>query len=190
MFALPEYEHAAQWRGRVAIELLLPVVEPALRDFPVYETETVPTARVSLDDGQVIEVPPEALTQSIPLDVGAGIAGDLGALTTSLARASRELATVRVRFMKESLDRVTQATGQVVRGSGEMTWDSVMDVFEQADLRFDAAGEPVITIWPPQRRRAFDALPARTADQQSRWQALMTTKKEEADARRRDRRLR
>jgi hypothetical protein len=71
-----------------------------------------------------------------------------------------------------------------------MTWDTIMTAVENLPIAFDHGGEPTFGLWPPQAQAQYDALPARNADQERRWRRLLHTKREEAHARERHRRLR
>lgn len=192
-FALYEYDHQATLRFRVAVEALLPVVQPALRAFRVIEVETVPTAHVLMDEERSIEFAPSHLEQTITFDarcIQRAVSGDLAAVHEALLAEVRCLGSARVAHMKRTLDRLTEATGEVVRVDREMTWDTIMTVVENLPIAFDDGGEPTFELWPPQAQARYEALPPRDADQERRWQQLLHNKREEARARERHRRLR
>lgn len=189
-FLLDEYELAAATRFRRAMEELLPVREPALQAFPVLEAEAVPTARISVDADTTIEIEPIRREQSIRFEVDLVVRGDLSAVRAVLTAAARDLASARLAFMRQNLDRVTDATGQVRRVRRDMNWDDLMDMIAEMEIGFDARGEPAFLLWPPAAQAKYEDLPPRSDEQEQRWQELMRTKREEADARTGDRRLR
>jgi hypothetical protein len=175
------------------MEALLPVVEPALRAFRVIEVEAVPTAHVPIDEERSIELAPSHLVQTITFDarcINRMVSGDFAAVHEALLAEVRWLASARVLHMKRALDTLTEATGQVVRVSREMTWDTVMSAVLSLPIGFDDVGRPTFELWPPQAQARYEALPARDDDQERRWQHLMHDKREEARARERYRRLR
>ena len=192
-FALYDYSDAVESRCRVAIEALLPVVEPALRAFRVTEVEAVPAAHVPVDGDRSIELAPTHLDRTVTFDadcIRRAVEGDLSAVHAALLAEVRWLASARVAHMKRALNTLTEATGQVVRVGREMTWESIMTAVESMPIGFDDGGSPTFELWPPQAQMRYESLPARDADQERRWQQLMHDKQEEARARQRDRRLR
>jgi hypothetical protein len=69
-----------------------------------------------------------------------------------------------------------------------LTWDLIIDFWEQEDWRPDASGTveaPAVVMHPD----AMDSLGDLTARQRERYEALRVRKQAESDARRRDRRI-
>lgn len=190
VFALPEYERQAALAFREALEALVLAFAPALRAFEVREAETVPTSRVRTPSGGAIEFAPVRNTQTISFEPGAVIDGDLAAVHDAASKTAIRMAEVRLAFMREYLEALTEGMGQVVRVDREMSWEGVMRVIEAAPIGFDDAGAPTFAIWPPAAQTRYDNLGARTPEQEARWQELMSVKREEHRARQRDRRLR
>lgn len=188
-FELNEYDRAAMVRWRAALEALLPVLQPDLLIFEVREVATVPVSSVDVGADAPVEIAPVHLEQTVSFDPGRIAAGDLMAVLEPLVVAASTVARERVRFMKTSLDALTDATGQVVRASGGMSWETVMRMIEGSDVAFGEDGEPTFVIWPLAARRRYEALLPRTPAEERRWQELMTSKREETDARQRHRRL-
>lgn len=189
LFALREYDLAAQIAFRAAMEDLLPIIAPALKAFPVVEVEAIPTAQVPIEPEAPLSIEPEHRATSIRFDPERAVAGHLDAVLEPLLKAAEELARARLEFMRQTLETVTDATGQVSRATG-LTWDSVMDAAESMPLKFDEEGEPTFVLWPPSAQQRYEALPPRGAAQEERWLELMDRKRKEARARERDRRLR
>lgn len=189
LFGLTEYNLAATDAFQGGIELQAPIVEPALRAFPVRGTEAVPTARVPIDAQSAVDLPPTSFEQAIRFDARRVAHGDLGAVKDVLIGAAHELAAARLAYMRRILDVVTEATGQVARVGRRLTWEAVMSALEPMEIGFDEKGDPTFRLWPPAAQAAFDRLPARTDEQERKWQSLMKRKKEAADARSRDRLL-
>lgn len=189
LFALREYDLAAQVAFRAAMEDLLPIIAPALKAFRVVEMEAVPTAQVPIDAQAPLAIEPEHRETSIRFNPERVVAGQLDAVFEPLLEAAEELARARLEYMRRTLETLTDATGQVTKGA-EITWHSVMDVVESMPLKFDEAGEPTFTFWPPSAQQRYEALLPRDAAEEKRWRELMDRKREEARARERDRRLR
>lgn len=190
LFARNEYNRAAGVRFRVAMEALLPIVQPALKMFEVREVEAVPTGRVTIDEERSVEFVPVHAEQTIRFDPRRVVAGDLAAVREALIAAATTSANARVAVMRANLDAMTEATGQVVRVSREMNWDDLMVVIADMPIAFDERGEPTFVLWPPRAQAEYEALGPRNSDQEQRWQVLLREKREEARARERDRRLR
>lgn len=189
LFKLDEYDRAAQHRFRAAMNTLTVVIEPALAAFQLREVEAVPTGYVSIDAERTVVLEPAHLPQTIRFDPARLIAGELTGVHEPLIAAATDLAKARLGYMHDKLGELTDATGQVIRASGPIGWDDVMSAVAGLEIKFDANGEPTFVIWPPRVREEYEALPSRTAAQEQRWQQLMARKREEANARKRDRRL-
>lgn len=190
LFSLGEYNRAAMLRFHVAMEEQVLFTEPSLRAFRVMEVEALSTAQVPIDGGRTVELAPGHLQRTIRFDPERIVAGEMAAVHETLLAEARQLASARLAYMKRSLDTVTQATGQVARVGRAMTWEDVMAAIEKLEIKFDAHGQPSFKFWPPTANEAYEALPPRNQHQEQRWQQLMTTKREEANARKRHRRLR
>jgi len=164
-FALYDYNDAVESRCRVAIEALLPVVEPALRAFRVTEVEAVPTAHVPVDGDRSIELAPTHLDRTITFNVGCirrGVDGDLSAVHAALLAEVRWLASARVAHMKRALDTITDATaGQVARVGREMTWESIMTAVETMPIGSTMTVDRRSSSGP--RKRNCDTSPCRRA---------------------------
>ena len=190
LFGLTQYDRVALGRFRAAQERLMLELEPSLRIFRVEEREAIATSQVPVGKQDPVVIEPVRTQRVIRFDPRRVVAGDIAAVLETLKTEARWLADRRIAFMREQLDRVTDATGQTVRASGPMGWDQIMDAVEQAPIGFDDEGRPAFRLWPDEAHEAYERLHPRTPQQERRWEELMERKREEASARERDRRLR
>jgi hypothetical protein len=118
--------------------------------------------------------------------------GDLGAWAAMIheaAMASREsMATQFFAAVDESCRRV----GNVVDARGRpFGWDILDEMLDVVDLDFDEEGEPKLQtfVGNPSLVERIARLPPRTAEEESRYRAILLKKKAAFDARRRVRKL-
>jgi hypothetical protein len=113
LFALREYDVAAQVAFRAAMEDLLPIIAPALKAFRVIEVEAVPTANVPIDAQAPLAIEPEHRESNIRFDPERVVAGRLDAVFEPLLEAAEEMARARLEYMHRTLEALTDSTGQV-----------------------------------------------------------------------------
>jgi len=125
------------------------------------------------------------------LNVHAVRDGDLGDFLLQVGNASEELGKALVGGMVETLDKVTDATGNVVKGHGEINFDVIYEGLEKIEWSLNDDGELVkpTLVMHPDMAKKLGELPELTDEQKAKLDALEARKLEEARARRRTRRI-
>ncbi|MGH2844559.1 MAG: hypothetical protein ACRDL0_00785 [Thermoleophilaceae bacterium] len=189
LFRLPDYDLAARRVAYGLIEVRLVAHAPDLAAFPTMPVPQIRPERVGYQPGSHITVEPVQHHGAGRFDIRAVVAGDFTQLGEELDTAARSRARALLAFATSTLNDVTDATGNVVHGTGEPSWEALMTMIEKAPIGFDADGRPTFAIWPARAAERFASLPPKTPEQQERGDALMALKRREFDARQRDRRL-
>lgn len=188
LFRLPEYDLAAKTVAYTAIDELTVTHAPSLRLFPRRPVPHVAVARINVGQGPVLRLPPTSHSDGGRFDIRAVVAGRFDDLAATLDQAAQRLAKARVQYMQRSLDQLTDATGNVVRG--EPSWETLTAMLENAPVGFDDDGNPTFQIIAgPAAAAKFEDLPEPTAEQRAAWDVLMERKRNEFRARERRRRL-
>lgn len=187
LFRLPDYDLAACRVAYGLIEARSVAHAPDLAAFPTMPVAQVRPERVAYEPGAHITVEPVQHHGEGRFDIRAVVAGDFTQLGQELDAAARSRAQAMLAFVTSTLDDVTDATGNVVHGTGEPSWEALMTMIEKARIGFDPDGQPTFAIWPARAAERFASLPPKTPEQQQRWDALMARKRREFDARQRNR---
>jgi hypothetical protein len=191
IFRLMEYAVAERVFIGGTLDALARAKDPLLARIKVERTTKVPRTQITTDSGEVIEQEPvqirTKLTQA-PQDI---IDGKLDDLLVSLDQAAEEYSEQFGRYFYEQLSRVTEATGNVVDASGRPFFDSLYEMYDKIDLQFDEGGRIAqeLHLNPADAEKWQKGLDEMTPDQQAKLAALVERKRQEFNARRRDRRL-
>jgi hypothetical protein len=138
-----------------------------------------------------VDLEPKEVGFTFRMDVNAVREGDLSNFLLQIGSAAEELAKAMVGGMVQTLDKVTEATGNVVKGSGEIDFDAIYAALEGLEWSIDDAGElvkPTMVMHPETAKKVMQ-LPELTEEQKEKLAALEARKREEARARRRTRRI-
>lgn len=191
IFKLIEYAVAERrFIGRT-LDALARARDPLLARVQVERTSRMPRTQITTDSGEVIEQEPveirTKLTQS-PEDI---IDGKLEALLVSLDQAAEEYSEQFGRHFYGQLSRITEATGNVVDAAGRPFFDSLYEMYEKIDLQFDEEGRIAqeLHLNPADVEKWQKGWAEMTPEQHTKLAALVERKRQEFNARRRDRRL-
>ena len=182
-FATTEYDWAAARLLRDYIEARTTDFAPSLALFPRVESETPRTSRVRRQDDQQATIAPIRLRTFVRSDVAGAIAGNADRLRDALDDTARERAPKLVEFWQKNVDQAPGAGG-IHKGASTLSWDSVMDMMENAAIGFDSDDNPTMRI--VSRPSAPELGPSRP-EQQVRMARLLERKRQEFHARRRRR---
>jgi hypothetical protein len=191
IFRLIEYAVAERRFIGDTLEALARAQDPLLARIQVERTSRVPQTQITTDSGEVVEQQPveirTKLTQS-PQDM---IDGKLDNLLSSLDEAAKEYSDQFGKHFYEELSRVTEATGNVVDARGRPFFDSLYEMYEKVDLHFDDEGRIVqeLHLNPANVEKWQKGWAEMTPEQHEKLAALVERKRQEFDARRRNRRL-
>ncbi len=178
LFRLDEYNDAARLAIYEWIESRTVTHAPSLKQFPRVTVEQVRTTRFTTAEGEVKRTPPRSRHDEGKMDIREVVAGRFEQLRETFDAAAIERAKVMVAFWQEQVDR-GMGQGSISKGKGPPSWDAVMDALEDLEFGFDEEGNPRFkTVAGPAAADPLKALPARTPEQERRWDELMSRKKE------------
>lgn len=189
LFRLDEYNGPArvaiyEWIDRRMLEHA-----PSLRQFPRATVEHVRTTRFTTAEGEVRRIPPRSRHDEGKMNIREVVAGRFEQLRETFDTAAIERAKAMVAYWQEQVDRGL-ALGSISKAAGPPSWDAMMDALENLDFGFDEHGNPRFkAVAGTAAADLLDSLPAPTAEQTHRWDALMARKKEAWLARQRHRRM-
>jgi hypothetical protein len=188
LFDLPEYDRAAHQFIFAAITELARARSPILSMVRRETVEGGLGSRVTTDEGVMLELEAHevVLEQGYALDEV--IRGDFGGVLASLDEAADQEARSLVGALFENMRRITEATGMVVESKGGPTPEAILEMIDKMELSFDDAGEPkmpTLVAHPD----AVAKLPPWLPEHSERLAEILQRKREERDARRRDRKL-
>jgi hypothetical protein len=191
IFRLIEYARAEQALIGTTIEALAIAGDPVLSQVGVERSSRMPNTQITTESGEVVEQQPvqirTKLTQA-PQDI---IDGKLEDLFVSLDQAAEEWAGQLSKHFYSSISRIAEATGNVVDAKGRPFFDSVYEAFEKLEVHFDDEGhiQQSLILNPADVETWKKGLEEMTPEQRDKFDALIERKRQEFDARRRDRRL-
>jgi hypothetical protein len=187
-FELPEYERAfAEFIFEVAHALAM-AKSPLLRQIPVWSAPGAASSVVDARDFEQLDLPAQPVGFGVTIDLRAVRDGDFEPLIVSLSEGSDELASDLMKLFFGTMDRVTEATGNVVKGSGEITFESMYEALDRMEWTLtedDELSLPTLVMHPD----AIEKLPVLTPEQDQALEELKRRKLEELLARQRRRRL-
>jgi hypothetical protein len=151
----------------------------------------VQTTQITSDSGNVVEQQPVEIRTKVtqtPQDI---IDGQLDNLLASLHQAAEGYAEQFGKQFYEYMSRITEATGNVVDAKDRPFFDSVYEMFEKVDLEFDAEGRirQELHLNPADAEKWARGWEEMSPEQHAELDALIERKRQEFNARRRDRRL-
>lgn len=187
-FELPEYDSAfAEFIFEVAHALVM-ASSPLLRQIPRLSAPGTASSVVDARDFQQLDLPAQSVGFGVTTDLRAVRDGDFEPLVVSLSKGSDELARDLMTMLIGTVDLVTEATGNVVKSSGEITFEAfyqALDGMEWTLTEDDELSLPTLVMHPDTVKK----LPALTPEQDEALEELKRRKLEELLARRRRRRL-
>lgn len=187
-FELPEYDRAfAEFVFEVAHALVL-AKSRLLRQIPSMSAPGSASSVVDARDFEQLDLPAQPVGFGVLIDLRAVRDGNFEPLIVSLNEGSDELAHNIMSLLVGTMDRVTEATGNVVRTSGEITFESIYQALDRMEWTLtddDELSLPTIAMHPDTVKK----LPVLTPEQERALEELKDRKLEELLARRRRRRL-
>lgn len=188
LFELPEYDRAAHEFIFGAITELARARSPVLSMIRRETVEGGFGSRVTTDEGVRLELEPHEVVLEQGYKLDEVIHGDFGGVLTSFDQAADQEARSLVGALFENMRRVTEATGMVVESKGGPTPETILEVIDKMELSFDDTGEPQMPTLVA-HPNAVAKLPPWLPEHSERLAEILQRKREERDARRRDRKL-
>jgi hypothetical protein len=187
-FELPEYDRAfAEFVFEVAHALVM-ANSPLLRQIPRESVPGTASSVVDARDFEQLDLPAQSVGFGVTVDLHAVRDGDFEPLIVSLNEGSDELARDMMKLLFGTMERVTEATGNVVKGSGEITFETIYEALDRMEWSLtenDELSLPTLVMHPDTVKQ----LPQLTPAQEQALEELKRRKLEELLARRRRRRL-
>lgn len=187
-FDLPEYDRAFAVFLHDLVDGLARARDPVLAMIGVETTTSSVASRIRHRDGIDVDLPEELVGFSLAVPRDAVLKGDLGQFAAEVDNASEELSKRLATMMFSTLDKVTEATGNVVDAGGKLTFDTFYEMLDTLEWDLTDEGElavPSLVLHPDTVKH----LPSETPETRERIEQLKQRKYEEALARRGSRRL-
>lgn len=155
---------------------------------PMESSSSTASSVVSGPDGTELDLPSRRVGYSMTADFEAIRIGDLEALAVEIDAAAEELGKEMVKLFIDSMDKVTEFTGNVIDVGGPLTFDHFYAMMDQIEWSLDDDDElvrPSLIAHPDTAKN----LPNPTESQAAALRDLENRKRQELLARRRRRRL-
>lgn len=187
-FRAPEYEQAFRMFFGEAIHEVARVMDPLLAEIPFEQTPGAIGSVIQDQHGEDVELVSPPISTEFEMSLNSVIEGDLEAVLLMIDSLAAKLSRGLAETMFASLNTVTEATGNVVDGSGKPTFDAMIDALETIEMTLDENDElslPTMVVNP----KTLEEMPEPTPEQIARLEKLKKDRLEELLARRRSRRL-
>jgi hypothetical protein len=191
-FALYEYDAAFSRFFGQTMRVLAQAHSPLLAEMTFVEMAGALGSRVRDRQGLDLEIAPGRTSTEITSDFKAVREGDYEHLHEAMYESADAMAEQLVGYFVESMDKVTEGTGNGVDAGGrQFGFELLYESLAKLDFSLDDNDElvmPTLVMNPADAEKLRD-LPELTHEQQQMLAALKDRKREEALARRRRRRL-
>jgi hypothetical protein len=191
-FALYEHDAAFSRFFGETVRTLACARSPILSKIQFVEVPGTVGSRLRDRQGMDVVLEPGETTTEVTADLDAVRDGDYEKLHTELDQAADSMAEQLVGFFVQSMNKVTEGTGNVVDAGGKpLSFNVIYEMLEKVEFSVDESDElvmPSLLMHPDQYEKVKD-LPPPTPEQQRMLDELKERKREEALARRRRRRL-
>jgi hypothetical protein len=190
LFALYEYAIAETRFIGGAVDALARTRDGLYGQIQREPVSRVQTTQITTDEGVVVEQPSVPVKYHITIHPEDLISGRLDRFIASLDEAADEMLGTLMPQFYEFLSKISEATGNVVDASDRPFFDVLYEAIEKVEMEFDEDGNHNhVLVLHPDQWAALQAKGPLTPEQQQKLDDLFTRKREEADARRRHRRL-
>lgn len=191
LFALWEYAVAEARFIGAAVDALARTRDGFYGQIEREPVSRVQTTQITTDEGLVVEQPTVAVRYHITVHPDDLISGRIDRFVASLDEAADEMLDGVMPQFYEYLSKITEATGNVVDGKDRPFFDTFYEMIEKVEMVFDEQGNHnhVLVVHPDTWRVMQEKAQEFTPEQQQKLDDLFKRKREEADARRRHRRI-
>jgi len=188
LFTLYEYATAEARFIGAAVDALARTRDGLYGHIQREPVSRVQTSQITTDTGVVVEQPAVGVRYHITITPEDVISGSLDSFLVSLDKAADEWLDGVMPTFYEYLTRISEATGNVVDAKDRPFFDAFYEAIETVEMDFDEDGNHshVLVLHPDQLQALEENL---TPEQQQKLDDLFKRKREEADARRRHRRI-
>jgi hypothetical protein len=191
LFGLREYDEAFRDVFSRVIRLRGEEAYPLLKEIPTEPRPAIHTSQVTLPSGEALTNEPFEMKVAFRFNLSDMVSGHIDAFTASAEASGREYGEQTMRQLLKYSGTISEAMGNAVAGKGRrLGWPVILEVLEGVEIDFDDNGEPELPKMISDRdiSRVVPYPPLTDADRPA-YEALMTRKRKEYDARRRRRTL-
>lgn len=190
-FALPEYDRAFTRFVSNTVRELAVARSPVLSQMQFTTMPSTVGSRVRDLEGLDVELEPEKVGFDMVMSVEAVRSGDYSEFHVDIDRAADMLAKDLMRVWVGTMNRITEATGNVVDAGGKLTFDVLYEMLDQVEYSVDENDQLIMPslVMHPETAKRLEALGPLTPEQEQKLAELRERKRGEALARRRRRRL-
>lgn len=191
LIALWEYATAEALFIGAAVDALARTREGFYGQIEREPVSRVQTTQITTDEGVTVEQSAVEVRYHVTIHPDDLISGRLDRFVASLDEAAEEMLGGVMPQFYEYLSKVTEATGNVVDAADRPFFDAFYEMIEKVEMDFDAQGNHshVLIVHPDTWRVMQEKAQDFTPEQQQKLDDLFRRKREEADARRRHRRI-
>ncbi|MEJ7656272.1 MAG: hypothetical protein WKF33_04500 [Thermoleophilaceae bacterium] len=191
-FALYEYDAAYRLFFGETVRTIAQARSPLLAQMQFIEISGTVGSRVRTREGMDVSLESGEISTEVSNDLTAIRAGDYEQLYVELDQAADAMAEELVGHFVQTMDKVTEGTGNVVDAGGQkLSFDLIYEALDRIELSVDEDGQlvmPSFLMHPDQAEKLRELEPL-TPEQEAKLADLKERKREEALARRRRRRL-
>lgn len=190
-FALPEYDRAFARFVSETVHELARARDPVLSQMRFATVPTTVGSRVRDRQGMDVDLEPAKVGFEMSTSVSAVRAADYDEFYVEVDQAAEMLAHDLMKLWVGTMDKVTEATGNIVDAGGKLTFEVVYEALDKIEYSLDENDDlimPSLVMHPDTAKRAGELGPP-TPEQHAMLAELRERKRGEALARRRRRRL-
>ena len=174
LFALPEYDRAFAAFVHESVRELARARDPLLAQMKFAPTSGPLGSSIRDREGEEVEIPPGEVSYEIGASWAAIAAGDFDALYIALDEAAESLAKSLVGLWVGTMERITDATGNVVDAGGQFTFEVLYEALEGLEYTLDENDELVMPtlVMHPDDAKQLQELGPPTDEQNQKLAAL------------------
>lgn len=191
LFHLTEYDEAFRDVFSRVIRLHGEEAYPLLKEIPTEPRPAIHTSQVTLPSGEPLTNEPFEMKVAFRFNLSDMVSGNIDAFTASAEASGREYGEQTMLQLLKYSGTISEAMGNAVAGKGRaFGWPVILEVLDGMEIDFDEKGEPELPQLISGRdiSKVMPYPPLTDADRPA-YDALMTSKRKEYDARRRRRTL-
>jgi hypothetical protein len=190
-FSLPEYDRAFARFVTDTVHELAVARSPVLSQMQFTTMPSTVGSRVRDLEGLDVDLAPEKVGYEMSMSVEAIRTGDYEQFYVEVDLAADLLAKDLMRVWFGAMNRITEATGNVVDAGGRLTYEALYEMLDKIEYSLDENDQLVMPslVMHPDTAKQLEELGPLTPEQEQKLAELRERKRGEALARRRRRRL-
>jgi len=192
LFSLQEYERAFARFANEALQKLMAIKDPVLREIKRVQSEQMPIIQNTMPSGEVVEGKPFRTEMKFSLGVDELMNGNLEAFAAALDDMATDGLKQLMPKLFERIGGLSEAAGTTVDARGEpLSHELLLRGLERVEIDFDEDGNPILPkmVVAPDVFKAWQKLLPPTEAQERAFSELIERKRQEFNDRRRHRKL-